>query len=380
MALRILHLLDVVKPNSIPWFYNLVKHIPNANNILATWNFYGTDSEMKVIGYPLNEKMGESFLHKLYNKFLKMVRESNYPNYVKKKVGKIDLIHAHFAHVGWQDLKLKKLLNVPYIVSFYGYDYESIPYKYPQWKERYRQLFHEADFIIAEGGFGAQKLVEMGCPPEKVKVHRLGVEVDKIPYHEREKKEGELNLVQIAAIREKKGQVFTIKAFLKALEKCPNMSLTIVGEDQDLQIGYFRTLIPAKHADKIKFVDRIDFKRLYEYLEQFHVFIHPSCYASDRDCEGGAPIVLLDAQATGMPIISTTHCDIPDEVVNGVTGLLSPEKDVDKLANSIKYFYEMEGDDYHRFANKARIHIEQNYDIVKNSEALFTQCYVQILS
>ena len=32
------------------------------------------------------------------------------------------------------------------------------------------------------------------------------------------------------------------------------------------------------------------------------------------DCEGGAPIVLLDAQATGLPIISTKHCDIPDEV------------------------------------------------------------------
>ncbi len=62
----------------------------------------------------------------------------------------------------------------------------------------------------------------------------------------------------------------------------------------------------------------------------------PVATLKDMDCEGGAPVVLLDAQATGMPVISTTHCDIPDEVVHGETGLLSPEKDVGALAELIK--------------------------------------------
>jgi colanic acid/amylovoran biosynthesis glycosyltransferase len=82
----------------------------------------------------------------------------------------------------------------------------------------------------------------------------------------------------------------------------------------------------------------------------------------DGDCEGGAPIVLLDAKATGMPIISTRHCDIPQEVVDGVTGILSEEGDIDGLADAIRVFYRMPGADYLAYAHAARRHVELDFD------------------
>ncbi len=85
------------------------------------------------------------------------------------------------------------------------------------------------------------------------------------------------------------------------------------------------------------------------------------------DCEGGAPIVLLDAQATGMPTISTNHCDIPDEVIHGNTGLLCKERDSSSIAQAIKTFYKMNQKEYNRYAKNARKHIEESYDIRKNA-------------
>ena len=98
-------------------------------------------------------------------------------------------------------------------------------------------------------------------------------------------------------------------------------------------------------------------------MSNYHVFIHPSCYAANRDCEGGAPIVILDAEATGMPVIATTHCDIPEEVLHNVTGLLSAEKDVSALAESISTFYKMSNETYQQFSNAARKHVVEKFNI-----------------
>jgi len=45
----------------------------------------------------------------------------------------------------------------------------------------------------------------------------------------------------------------------------------------------------------------------------------------DGDCEGGAPVSLIEASASGIPVVSTVPCDIPQEVKDGLTGRLLPE-------------------------------------------------------
>ena len=80
--------------------------------------------------------------------------------------------------------------------------------------------------------------------------------------------------------------------------------------------------------------------------------------------------MLLDAQATGMPVIATTHCDIPDEVIHNETGLLTAERDVEGLVNSIRYFYELDNSQYRFFSVKARKHVAENFDCKQNAAQL----------
>lgn len=93
---------------------------------------------------------------------------------------------------------------------------------------------------------------------------------------------------------------------------------------------------------------------------------------------GGAPVVLLNAQATGMPVISTVHCDIPEEVINGETGLLTQEKDIDSLSESIKVFYNMDNNEYQTYCHNARVHIEENYDSIKKLKKIKRYLYKSI--
>ena len=97
-----------------------------------------------------------------------------------------------------------------------------------------------------------------------------------------------------------------------------------------------------------------------------------------KNCEGGAPIILLEAQATGMPVISTTHCDIPNEVIHNETGLLCEEKNIIELSKLIETFYLMEQLEYNSMQDRARQNIENRFNILQNAESLY-QVYKEVV-
>ena len=205
-------------------------------------------------------------------------------------------------------------------------------------------------------------MMEMGCPEHKDRVVHLGIEVDKIPFYRRPKKKFELKLVQVARFTDKKGHETAFDAFCKASILCPELTLTFVGKDPQ----GIRARLEARAAEQgldsqVQFIDSIDYALLHGFLQDYHVFIHPSRYGKHRDSEGGAPIVLLDAQATGMPVLATYHCDIPEEVIDGETGLLVEENTVDDLAIAIQRFYEMDETEYQAYGLRAREHVGRHY-------------------
>jgi colanic acid/amylovoran biosynthesis glycosyltransferase len=286
------------------------------------------------------------------------------------KTHKIDLIHAHFADVGWLYSFLAKKLKIPFVVSFYGWDYEQLPYLRPRYEKYFKKLFAMASAIVCEGPHGIETLVKAGCPREKLKIVRLGVEVEKIPFYKRSKKVGELKLVQLATFNEKKGHIYSVMAYEHALVSCPNMHLTLAGGKGPEKEKVTEYIKSRGLESKVDVLDHIEWKIRHEFLKDFHVFIHPSCYAKDMDCEGGAPVVILEAQASGMPVISTFHCDIPNEVVHRKSGILVPEKNVEDLSETIRFFYETGQQEYDSFSNAGLEHVQTNFNVLENQITL----------
>ncbi len=384
MPLKTLQLFENYLPNAQNWAFRILKNLPDSEVNFCAYRYYNEQfvtPEIKLMPLPdyvspdilEGRSQAKTFWAKAIGRISSMRKNKDFFKYIADWTTEhnIQLLHAHFANMGWQYLELKKLTGLPYLVSFYGFDYESLPFQFPLWKKRYQRLYEEADGFICEGPFGASLIEAQGCPKEKIHVVPLGVETEKIPFMQRAKAPHELKLLQLANYSQKKGHIYTLKAFIEALKDCPNMSLTFVGNELEKIKGRLEELVKINQiGNKVHFIGFIEFSKLYDFFGQYHVFIHPSCYADNRDCEGGAPIVLLDAQCTGMPVIATTHCDIPQEVIHGKTGLLTPEKNVAQLAQSIQYFYNMNDSHYQEFSQNARQHVLSNYHITTCSNIL----------
>ena len=125
----------------------------------------------------------------------------------------------------------------------------------------------------------------------------------------------------------------------------------------------------AKKKDKIKFLGYLSYQEYMRVLEKCHILLAPSLTASDGDTEGGAPVVLLDAMASGMPVVSTLHADIPEVVVDGETGFLVPEKDVDALVEALEKMINAPSL-WKKMGKKGRQRIEKEFNVNIQAERL----------
>lgn len=393
--IKVLQLFDHYLPQTENWAYRLLSSLEGvdiyigANHYLKN-NFY--NHSFTFINHhfgdliSLNRSLGSVTVNNLFSKILingLFFPKRKVKNAFAKAIDQngIQLIHCHFANVGWEFRNVNQANNIPLVISFYGWDYEKLLYTRPEFKSRIQYLFKQAAAFICEGSHGASILEGLGCPKEKISIVRLGINPSNISVVEKFKKRKKLKLLQLASFNEKKGHKYSIEAVSKIINECPNLELTFIGNENTpgLKKALTDMVKKLKLQGCIQFLPPVDYKYLYKTLAEYDVFIHPSCYSSDMDCEGGAPIVLLDAQAIGLPVISTTHCDIPEEVIHGKTGLLSPEKDSSALSKSIKKFYDMMNGEYQEFSQNARKHVFEHYDINKNARELI-KLYSKVLN
>ena len=375
MRISVAHCFHQYLNTTENWAYRLISAAPGIDVHVVSKEFLPTNFYDPAFRYylPPLARPRPKFTGLIGSYWTKTVERSlrAYPYYLARALPHIDIVHSHFSFVAWEYRALPRLRRLPHFVSFYGFDYEWLPRNQPEWRERYATLFREVDTVLCEGSHGVRTLERAGCPPHKLAVARLGVDTTTIQMAEGRRRGNGLRLVQIARLAGKKGHVDTLRAFAKALPECPGATLAIVGGN----LGGMRERLELLASelgvrDRVTFVEAIDFSRLHEFLGGFDVFIHPSCHMPDGDCEGGAPVVLLDAQAVGLPVISTTHCDIPDLVPHGASGFLSAEHDVEGLAAGIRTLHAMSDDAFGDMRAAARRHVESEFDVRRCGERL----------
>ena len=282
---------------------------------------------------------------------------------------KARLIHAHFGPQGFLALKLRGRLKIPIITTFYGYDL-SLVAREPEWVARYEALFEEGDLFLVEGEFMKSTLAELGCPKSRIQIQRIAVPLDKIPFVARRPKRDEEKVVILFSGRfvEKKGVTDAVRAIAGLRAKHGHFEFRMIGD------GPLRPEVEALIDDYRlrEHVKLLGFLRYDEYLEEMgraDVFFHPSVTASDGDSEGGAPTVILEAQATGLPVVTTSHADIPNVVVPGKSALLSKERDLAGLTAHLVYLLEHR-DEWESMGAAGRQFVEQHHDLKKELNTL----------
>ena len=291
---------------------------------------------------------------------------------------KPDLIHAHFGPSGYSILRLKRLLNIPMVTTFYGYDLSMLPSREPAWKPRYLQLFKYGELFLVEGNAMRRTLIALGCPEQKVIVQQIGIELDKIPFCSRKPDlSDEVRVLIAGTFREKKGIPYAVEAFGIVKQKHPDLKLklTIIGDsrgtfsDEDEKKKILAALTKFNLKNEVTMMGFQPHSVLWNEMYKHHIFLSPSVTAADGDSEGGAPVSIIEASASGMPVISTAHCDIPEVVIDGKSGHLAPERDINALAEKLEMLV-LNPALWETFGIRGRKHIEDNYDIFKQVRRL----------
>jgi colanic acid/amylovoran biosynthesis glycosyltransferase len=244
-----------------------------------------------------------------------------------------DLMHIYFGHTGVHLLPFVEVWNKPCIVSFHGADVASKA-DIVDYERKLRRMFEVVPLVLARSQSLADRLVQLGCPPEKLRINRTGVPLNDFPFVEREPPpEGRWRLLQACRLISKKGVSTSIRAFAILQRQFPKAKLTIAGKGP-LQPRLEALATQLGVSDKVRFCGFLSQNELFDLYASAHLFLHPSETSSDQDQEG-VPNAILEAMATGLPVVATRHGGIPEAVQHGRTGLLVEEGDFVSLADAI---------------------------------------------
>ncbi|MDP4191362.1 MAG: glycosyltransferase [Bacteroidota bacterium] len=279
------------------------------------------------------EKIYSGLYKKAFSRFttISLSQSSYWKSLIQNK--NIKLIHAHFGPAGVQVLPLAKKCGISLLVSFHGYDASKL-LEDKIYLSNLKELFgYEKLHIICVSEYMKKKLLSAGAPSGRITINYYGIPLEEFQFVKRESplekiKSGKtVKFLQIANFQEKKGHLYTVKAFRKLLDRQPNCTLTLAGSGP-LKDEIESLCKSEAIGEKVFFPGAVSVKDVFSFLENHDIFVHHSITGSSGDQEG-IPNAIIEAMATAMPAISTYHAGIPELIEDGLSGFLVNEKDID---------------------------------------------------
>lgn len=245
-----------------------------------------------------------------------------------------DLLHVYFGHTGVHLLPFIKEWPGRCVVSFHGMDIQPRP-EQPGYDDQMRELLQTVPLVLARSRSLFGELEKWGCPPEKLRLNRAGIPLEQFPFTQRPlPADGSWRFVQACRLVAKKGLRTSVRAFAKFHAQQPRARLVIAGEGPMAE--EVRSLAGELGvSESVELCGFLSQPQLAELYARSHVFLHPSEMPQDQNQEG-VPNSMLEAMATGLPVLATTHGGIPEAVTHERTGLLVPERDDEALFRALE--------------------------------------------
>jgi glycosyltransferase involved in cell wall biosynthesis len=240
------------------------------------------------------------------------------------------LVHFGYGTLARERMHLRETLGCRVVVSFRGYDLNSIGLDDPAC---YEDVWRSADMIHVVSESLWERAQERGCPADRahVVIHDA-VDVGWFePPRQRDAAVGNadrpLRLLSVGRLHWKKGHEYAIAAARALVDRGIAVDYRIVGEgDQreatehaiaDLGLSGHVSLLGARNAEEVR-----------ELMAWADVFVHPSV----TEAFG---VAAVEAQAMGLPVVCSDAGGLPENVIDGATGLVVARRDAAALARAI---------------------------------------------
>ncbi len=284
--------------------------------------------------------------------------------------GTYDIIYCHFGWNGRHASALREIgaLRGRLVTVFHGADLS--------WQLKisgedvYRDLFEKGDLFLPISAHWRNRLLALGCPERRTLVHRMGIDSERLALVERRLEPGcPVRLLTISRLVEKKGVEFGIRAVARLVERGRDVHYDIIG-DGPLRGNLAELIQRLRLSERVRLLGPQDQDGVRAALGRSHLVVAPSVTSADGDQEG-IPVSLMEAMATGLPVVSTFHSGIPELVVDGVSGRLVPERDVDALARALEQLID-HPDGWQAMGRAGRRQVVEHFDIGVLNDRLVT--------
>lgn len=276
------------------------------------------------------------------------------------------LVHAHFATDGLLALPLARALGVPLATTLHGYDVSRSPaamlrsgrLSWMGYALRRRRLMQQGALFLAVSEAVRQRALAQGFPAARTATHYLGADLARFRPDPAAVEPG--LVLHVGRLVEKKGTAVAIEA----MASLPEARLVVIGD------GPERAKLARKAPEMVTFLGALPPDEVARWMQRAWVMAAPSVTARDGDSEG-LPTVVVEAAASGMPIVGADHSGIPEAVIDGKTGFVVPEREAAALAARLRDILGS-AELRHRLGAGARALAERRFDGRRQSERLET--------
>jgi glycosyltransferase involved in cell wall biosynthesis len=253
-----------------------------------------------------------------------------------------DIIHAHFGISGVEIWPLARSLGLPLIVTLHGSDVSigaewfrsgqggTLMRFYPHRLLRAAAAPNVRFVAISESVRRAA--IHFGIPSDKVTVRYIGIDPRKWSSGNHEIASRRRRILFIGRLIECKGCEHLVRAFLALKISVPDAELVIIG---DGPLRKSLEELAKASGGSVRFVGAVQHEEVRAQLGDARVLCLPSISLPNGQAEG-LGMVVLEAQASGVPVVAYKTGGISEAVSDGETGFLVAEGDESQLADRLK--------------------------------------------
>jgi colanic acid/amylovoran biosynthesis glycosyltransferase len=279
------------------------------------------------------------------------------------------LVYAHFAPDGYAAMQLADALGVPLVTALHGFDVTMtdqaigatrLGREYLRGRSALQKM---GALFLACSAFVRGRALELGYPAERTIVHSIGADIK--TFQPPAAGHRQKIVLFVGRLVEKKDCGSLIEAMAEVERHSPAAELVVIGggpllshyEAQARALGVRCRFLGTQPSSVVK-----------HWMALAAVFCVPSVVAASGDAEGFG-IVFIEAQAMGLPVVSTFSGGIPEAVRDGETGLLVKERDPHGLAQAILRL--LESDElWQRFSLAGRRNVENHFNLAQQTGRL----------
>jgi len=294
--------------------------------------------------------------------------------YSLRKFRDMDIVHVQWPIPnGLGALFLKKIYGIPYINTIHGEEvYLS---------KRYHTIFalkwivNNAKKTITNSSATRDSCLEAGLDEYNIQIIPFGVDTDFFKPLKLPKNEDMFQILSVGYLIERKGFEYLIRAMKEVLKKHKNARLKIVGSGP-LENKLKNMIIKLELQNEVEIIKNVSDEELLRLYNSSDLFVLPSITDSQGNTEG-LGVVLLEAMASGLPVIGSNVGGIKDIIVDNETGLLFQEKNSQEIVDKIIFTIENKSK-MNKLAENGLNFVEENFNWEIVAE-LYINCYKSVL-